>query len=101
MSSVQIKVGGFVKGFTECDGDRVRFVAEDGRDMFDIEVGEDGRSIIVSGISTFIVQGRIYTAQLEIKPHVSNSITVSAAEYKEDAGRDLASRQGIQCEARK
>jgi hypothetical protein len=59
----------------------VRFVTEEGRAMFEVSAGKDGRSIEVRGVGTTKVDGVIYTERLDVRPHVSNSITVMVRQY--------------------
>lgn len=61
--------------------DSVRFVAEDGRTMFEVSCGDDGRSIEVRGIEVCKVSGKLYSEGLEIRPQVSNCITIRARLY--------------------
>lgn len=60
------------------EGTSVRFVAEDGRDAFEVSIGRDGRSIEVRGISSYRVDGVLYREKLEICAEASNSITISS-----------------------
>lgn len=63
------------------DAKRVRFVAEDGRTMFEVVAGTDGRSIEVRGVETCKVGDVLYSNALEIRPHVTNMVEVRAREY--------------------
>ncbi len=63
------------------DSDRVRFVAEDGRTMFEVVAGKDGRSIEVRGVETCLVNGVLYSSMIEIRPQVTNQVTIRAREY--------------------
>lgn len=63
-------------------GDRVAFIAEDGREMFEVRAGKDGRSIEVRGIETCKVNGKLYTSALEIRPQVTNSIIIRTQLYE-------------------
>ena len=64
------------------DSDRVRFVAEDGRTMFEVVAGKDGRSIEVRGVDTCKVGDQVYSNALDIRPHVSNLVEIRAREYE-------------------
>ena len=55
----------------------VRFVTPDGRTMFEVCVGPDGRSIEVRGVENAVVNKVMYSNMLEIHPHFCNNITVS------------------------
>ena len=61
----------------------VRFVTEDGRGMFEVSAGKDGRSIEIRGVGAAKVDGVIYSERLDVRPHVSNSITVMVRPYEE------------------
>jgi hypothetical protein len=65
----------------EVAGTTVRFIAEDGRTMFEVSAMKDGKSISVRGVETCVVGGVMYSSKLEIKPIVSNSIEIHSAVY--------------------
>lgn len=77
-----------MNGVVDIAGDRVAFIAEDGREMFEVRAGKDGRSIEVRGIETCRVNGKVYTSGLEIRPHVTNSITIRTQLYEVDTGTE-------------
>lgn len=54
----------------------VRFVTEDGRAMFEVTAGEDGRSIKVCGVGVTKVEDVIYTESIDVRPNSSNSVTI-------------------------
>ena len=64
------------------DFDGVSFVTDDGREMFEVTIGKDQRSIDVRGIEVCKVDGKLYSQTLVIEPHVSNSITIRTKLYK-------------------
>lgn len=64
-------------------GNYVRFVAEDGRTMFEVTCGKDGHSIEVRGVNCCKVGGVLYSDTILIRPNAANSITVSTPEYDE------------------
>lgn len=64
------------------DGQIVRFIAEDGRCMFEVSVNKDGRSIEVRAVELYKVKDRLYEARIMIEPHVSNSITIRTPRYE-------------------
>ncbi len=63
------------------DADRVRFVAEDGRTMFEVVAGKDGRSIEVRGVETCRVDGVLYSNAIDVRPQVTNLVTIRAREH--------------------
>ena len=65
-------------------GDRVVFVTDDGDEMFEVRIGKNGKSIDIRGIDDCRVNGEIYSCALDIKPHVSNSITIAVRPYEKD-----------------
>lgn len=63
------------------DSDRVRFVAQDGRTMFEVVAGKDGRSIEIRGVDVCQVDGVLYSDAIELRPRAANTVVVRAAEY--------------------
>lgn len=63
------------------NGHAVRFIAEDGRCMFEVRCGKDGRSLEVSAIDTCKVDGRLYSSSLAICPNAANSVRVETKLY--------------------
>ena len=63
------------------ESNSVRFVAEDGRTMFEVSVGDDGRSIEVRGVDSCNVDGVMYTGSIDVRPRVSNCVYVRARRY--------------------
>jgi hypothetical protein len=63
--------------------DRVEFVANDGRVMFEVLASKDGRSIEVRGIETCMVGGVLYSSMLDVRPVVANVVEVRARPYDE------------------
>lgn len=61
--------------------DRVTFVAEDGREAFEVRAGKDGRSLDVRAVETFFIAGVAYGSRIQVVPHVSNHISIEAKEY--------------------
>ncbi len=59
------------------DFDSVRFLAADGRTMFEVSANKDGRSIEVRGVEVCKVGDQLFSEQLVIRPRVGNCITVS------------------------
>lgn len=62
---------------TDEHADRVKFVTEDGKTVFEVSVNEDGRSINVRGVDVCRFDGGIYIEALVIEPKVSNSVDIS------------------------
>ena len=69
------------KNVAEVAGDSVRFVCDDGRTMFEVRAGKDGKSLEVRGVDDAKVNGVLYGTALCVIPHVTNSITVAAIPY--------------------
>ena len=63
-------------------GDRVRFVTNDGRTIFEVTCGEDGHSIEVRGVETFKVGKVVYDGCIEIRPQCANAVWIQARPYK-------------------
>ena len=62
----------------------VQIMTEDGRCMFEVLLGKDGRSIEVLGVNSTKVDGVIYTERLDLRLNVSNRITIRVRPYDED-----------------
>lgn len=54
----------------------VRFVTDDGRTMFEVNLGKDGTSIEVRGVDVTRVEGLLYNSSLAACPNASNSLTI-------------------------
>ena len=61
----------------------IRFVTEDGRCMFEVRAGKDGRSINVRGVEVTSVDGVMYSECIDIRPCVANSVDVMVRKYDE------------------
>lgn len=59
----------------------VRFKAPDGRCMFEVRCGDDGKSIEVSAVESCMVDGVVHDTRLIVAPRVSNVIHISTHEY--------------------
>jgi hypothetical protein len=57
------------------DSDQIRVIAKDGRTIFSIVLGNDGRSIEVRGTNGTLIDGKYYD-NLSIKPTSSNVVQV-------------------------
>lgn len=60
---------------------RVQLLAQDGRVLFEVRAGKDGRSLEIRGVDTCKVDGVLYGNGLLVKPNADNSITVLAEPY--------------------
>ena len=69
------------KDVKEVASDRVRFVAEDGRTMFEVIGNKDGRSLEVRAVDTCKVDGILYAGTLEIVPKCGNVVIVRTEKY--------------------
>lgn len=65
----------------EITGDSVRFVCEDGRTMFEVRVGRDGKSLDVCGIDNATVDGVLYGTTLCIIPRTANNAIITTVPY--------------------
>jgi hypothetical protein len=59
----------------------VRFVTDDGRTMFEVHIGQDGRSIEIRGVDVTKVEDLIYSSSLVACPNASNSLTIRTLLY--------------------
>lgn len=83
-TKLQIETGHAMTGdVAKIDATRVRFVAQDGRTMFEVSAGLDGKSIEVRGVETTRVGGVLHSERLAICPTVSNHIVIRACLYDE------------------
>lgn len=60
----------------------VRFLTDEGRPMFEVSIGSDGRSIEVRGVDCYKFDGAIYTEALEVRPRYSNGIEIRTIKYE-------------------
>ena len=65
----------------DVEGQFVRFMTEDGRAMFEVHAGKDGRSIEVRAIQATKVDGVIYDTILNICPKSSNAVDIFTQRY--------------------
>jgi len=63
------------------DDNRVVFVAEDGREMFEVCAGKDGRSLQIRSPNCCVVDSVLYGNSLLVEPECANSITVRTKVY--------------------
>jgi hypothetical protein len=63
-------------------GKTVRFVGDDGRTMFEVSCGDDGRSVEIRGVQSFKHDGIIYREFLEIQPRAANCVIVRTQKYE-------------------
>lgn len=63
-------------------GNRVRFVTDDGKTIFEVTCGKDNHSIEVRGVETFKVGKVVYDSCFVIKPQCANVVSVQAIPYK-------------------
>jgi len=61
---------------------RVRFVADDGRTMFEVGWNADGKTIDVRGVETSIHDGQILCERLDLRLVCANVVTVMARPYE-------------------
>jgi hypothetical protein len=65
------------------EGDSIRFVTEDGRDMFEVAIGSDGSSLEVRAVDACKVDGELHAGVLEIRPKVANAVVLRTPRYNE------------------
>lgn len=79
---MHIEIGGsYGEPKQKLDTDTVRFVAPDGRDMFEITIQKDGKSIEIRGVTTTRVNGVLYSETLSIQPQSRNGVIISVTPY--------------------
>lgn len=61
----------------------VRFVTDDGRTMFEVSCGKDGKSIEVRGVEAYKVKEKLYASTIDVRPNVANSVTIMSRAYDE------------------
>jgi hypothetical protein len=66
----------------ELENGRANIYAEDGRQMFEVCIGKDERSLIIRGINTCKIGDTLYSAYLQVEPQAANSIAVRTREWE-------------------
>lgn len=66
---------------TTIDGDRVIFVTEEDRVMFEVTALKDGSGITVRAVDACRVGDAIHTGLLVVKPDCANQITITTPPY--------------------
>lgn len=80
--TLRIETGHVVTGnVKQVDATAVRIVTQDGRTLFAIELGDDGRSIELRAVDVTRVDGKMYESSLQLHPRSSNSVIVRTREY--------------------
>jgi len=84
---VKIETGHeLLKNVAPVNSDTVRFVADDGRTIFEVSIGKDGRSLDVRAVDNCVIGGELYAARLVVAPHASNSASVRVPRYEDEWG---------------
>jgi hypothetical protein len=78
---MKLAIGNVLDGYEESEATDAKFVADDGRDMFSVSIGKDGRSLEVRALNCCKVDGVLYSTQILVIPQVSNSVRIEAARY--------------------
>ena len=65
----------------DCGKRIARFLADDGRVMFEVKQGKDGKTIEVRAVESCFVDGVMYSTSLILRPNVTNSVDVTVSEY--------------------
>ena len=63
-------------------GKTVRFVAGDGRTMFEVSAMKDGKSLEVRAVENVRVEGVLFSTSLNVKPRFENCVLVTVDEYE-------------------
>lgn len=61
--------------------DVIAFLTDDGRTMFEVGIGADGRSLDVRAVDCCHVGGVVYDTRLVVHPECANSITIATKPY--------------------
>ncbi len=80
---MKVQIGEFGETPQTIDAQRLDFVAEDGRTMFQVWIGKDGHSLEVRGVDVCKVAGVIYDSRFAVEPNASNAITIRAVRYQD------------------
>lgn len=62
--------------------DTVRFLAEDGRCMFQVSIGDDGKSIEVMGVDSYKADDQLFDSTLAVEPRAANLIHIRTKLYR-------------------
>ena len=81
---MKLSTGGcFGEPLQDLTTDRIRCFASDGREMFEINIGSDGRSLeIIAGV-TYRENGVMYKEHLLVEPQGYGRITIRSKPYDE------------------
>ena len=80
--TLSIEIGHQItKDVQKIPGKTVRFVAEDGRTMFEVSAQKDGKTIEVRTVENTMVGGVLFSTQMIVVPNFSNSVLITAYEY--------------------
>jgi hypothetical protein len=60
----------------------VRFLCDDGKAVFEVSIGDDGRSIEVRGVGSYCHGGDVYIEALEFSPRFSNVVEIRTKKYE-------------------
>jgi hypothetical protein len=66
----------------ELEDGHAKVYAEDGRQMFEVCAGKDGRSLTIRGINTCKIGEKLYSAYLQVEPNAANLISVRTREWE-------------------
>jgi len=82
--TLHIETGHPVTGdAVKIDARAVRFVTDDGRTMFEVNIGDDGKSLKVYAVETTKHDGKIYNNRLQVCPGSTNALTIGAVLYQD------------------
>jgi hypothetical protein len=82
--TLHIETGHPVTGdAVKIDARAVRFVTDDGRTMFEVLIGDDGKSLKVYAIEMTKHDGQIYENMLHVCPIAVNALTIGAVPYQD------------------
>jgi len=78
---MKLALGNVLDGYKATEHTEASFVTDDGRGMFLVSIGDDGRSLEVRIPECCKVAGVLYSTQIIVMPQVSNSIRIEAERY--------------------
>lgn len=83
---LHIEIGNSFQGNVDkVDSDRVRFVTEDGRTMFEVCVSDKPNRIEVRGVESCRIDGVLFSELLTVRPQCANVVKIETIKYNETA----------------
>lgn len=79
---MKIQTGHPVMGNVEdVQGASVRFIDDEGRCLFEVQICKDGASLEVRGVDSHMVGDEVHVTSLTIEPKYSNCVVVRTLPY--------------------